>query len=96
MEDPDVLYNSPLFHEFLQTLRERFSFVLIEAPEMLTSSGSLLLAPHTDGIFFVVRLYKAKGKSVESAIQRLPSEKVIGVVFNYFEYWIPDWLYRWV
>jgi polysaccharide biosynthesis transport protein len=96
LEYPDVLYNAPVFHQLLHTLRERFSFILIEAPDMLTSSGGRLLAPHTDGILFVVRLYAAKRKPVEAAIQRLPSEKIIGVVFNYFEYWIPDWLYRWV
>jgi polysaccharide biosynthesis transport protein len=95
-EYPDVSYNAPAFHHLLNTLRERFVFTLIEAPDMLTSSGGRLLAPHTDGILFVVRLYAAKRKPVEAAIQRLPSEKVIGVVFNYFEYWIPNWLYRWV
>jgi polysaccharide chain length determinant protein (PEP-CTERM system associated) len=93
-EDPNVLYNSPALHNFLETLRGRFSFTLIEAPEVLTSSGGLLLAPYTDGILFVVMLYETKRKSVESAIERLPAEKIIGVVFNYFQYWIPDWLYR--
>ena len=96
IEDPDILYNAPAFGDLLETLRQRFSFTLIEAPDVLTSSGGHLLAPHTDGILFVVMLYKAKCKAVETAIQRLPSEKIIGVVFNYFEYWIPDWLYRWV
>ena len=90
------MYNAPAFHDLLETLRERFSFTLIEAPEMLTSSGAQLIAPHTDGILFLVLLYKAKRKAVESAIHKLPSEKIIGVVFNYFEYWIPGWLYRWV
>jgi polysaccharide chain length determinant protein (PEP-CTERM system associated) len=95
-EYPDVLYNSPAFHHLLESLRERFSFTLIEAPDMLTSSGGRLLAPHTDGVLFVVRLYAAKRKPVEAAIQKLPQGKIIGVVFNYFEYWIPDWLYRWI
>ena len=95
-EDPDVLYNSPAFFSLMAELRGRFSFSLIEVPEILTSSGGLLLAPHADGIIFVVRLYSAKRKAVEASIMRLPSEKFIGVVFNYFEYWIPDWLYRWI
>jgi polysaccharide biosynthesis transport protein len=95
-EPPDVLYNSIAFHNLLDALRERFSFTLIEVPDMLTSSGGRLLAPHTDGVLFVVQLYAAKRKPVEAAIQRLPSEKIIGVVFNYFEYWIPEWLYRWI
>jgi polysaccharide biosynthesis transport protein len=96
MEYPDVLYNSITFPDLLHTLRERFVFTLIEAPDVLTSSGSQLLAPHTDGILFLVRLYAAKRKPVEAAIQKLPPGKIIGVVFSYFEYWIPDWLYRWV
>jgi Mrp family chromosome partitioning ATPase len=96
IEDPEMLYNAPTFHSFLEKLRERFSFTLIEAPDMLTSSGGHLLAPHTDGVLFVVLLYKSRRKAVVSAIQRLPAEKMVGVVFNFFEYWIPDWLYRWV
>ncbi len=95
-QDPDGVYHSPAFLDCLETLRNRFTFTLIEAPEMLSSSAARLLAPHTDGILFVVRLYAAKRKALESTIGRLPSEKIIGVVFNYFEYWIPDWLYRWV
>ncbi len=95
-EDPDVLYNAPAFEELLVMLRERFSFTLMEGPEIMTSSGGQLIAPLTDGILFVARLFSAKRKALETAIRRLPSEKIIGVVFNYFEYWIPDWLYRWV
>jgi uncharacterized protein involved in exopolysaccharide biosynthesis/Mrp family chromosome partitioning ATPase len=94
--DPDVLYNAPAMADLLVALRERFSFTLVEAPEVLTSSGGQLLAPHSDGILFVARLFSAKRKAIETAIHRLPAEKIIGVVFNYFEYWIPDWLYRWV
>ena len=96
MKDPNVLYNEPAFGNLLEGLRERFRFTLVEAPDVLTSSGCRLLAPHTDGILFVARLYATRRKAVEAALQSLPSEKIIGVVFNYFEYWIPDWLYRWV
>jgi polysaccharide chain length determinant protein (PEP-CTERM system associated) len=95
-EHPDVLYNDPAFRKVLIGLRERFSFTLMEAPEVLASSGTRLLAPHVDGILFLVKLYSAKLKPIENAIHMLPPEKIIGVVFNYFEYWIPDWLYRWV
>jgi len=95
-EDPEILYNSPACQRLLERLRERFCFILMESPEMLASSGGSLLAPHTDGVLFVTLLYKARRRAVEAAIQRLPAEKIIGVVFNYFEYWIPEWLYRWV
>lgn len=95
-EDPDVLYNAPALGNLLDELRQRFSFILVEAPEVLMSSGGQLLAPYADGILFVARLFAAKRKAIEAAIHRLPSEKIIGVVFNYFEYWIPGWLYRWV
>jgi len=95
-EHPDALYNDPSFPGILDGLRGRFNFTLVLAPEMLTGSTGRMLARHMDGILFVVRLYSSKRKPVQAAIQMLPSEKIIGVVFNHFEYWIPDWLHRWV
>ncbi len=95
-EYADVLFNGAVCHQLLEQLRERFSLVLIEAPNMGTQSDALLLAPHVDGVLMLSRLYDTKKKAVEAVLQQLPSDKVIGLVTNYGEYWIPEWLYRWV
>ncbi|MEI8242491.1 MAG: GNVR domain-containing protein, partial [bacterium] len=95
-EYADVLFNGTACRQLLEQLRERFSMVLIETQNLSMQSDALLLAPHTDGVLMLSRMYDTKKKVVESLLQQLPPEKIIGLVTNYSEYWIPEWLYRWV
>ncbi len=95
-EYPEVLYNTAAFRTLMETLRVRFALTVIDAPGLLTNSTGRLIAPQVDGVLLVARLYATKFKPFEAAIQKLPPGKIIGVVFNYAEYWIPDWLYKWV
>ena len=92
----DVLFNGQACHQLLDQLRERFALVLIEVPDMCAQSDALLLAPHVDGVIMICRLFDTKKKVVESVLQKLPPDKLIGMITNYGEYWIPEWLYRWV
>ena len=95
-EYPDVLFNSAAFANLLEQLRERFALVLIETPNLMAHTEGMIIAPQTDGVLLLSRLYATKTQMIESVVRRLPREKVIGVVVNYFEYWIPEWLYKWV
>ena len=92
----EVLFNSAAFDRLLDQVRERFAIVLIEAPNLMAHSDGLVIAPQTDGVILVSRLYATKLKVVEAAIRQLPNDKIVGLVVNYTEYWIPEWLYRWV
>ncbi|MFZ4395566.1 MAG: exopolysaccharide transport family protein [Kiritimatiellia bacterium] len=95
-EYAEGIFNGDSFPQILERLRERFSVVLIETPDLGTHSNGLLIAPHTDGVLILSRLYDTRKKAIEAALQRLPREKIVGLVTNFSEYWIPDWLYRWV
>ncbi len=95
-EGPEVLYNTVAFYELLETLRSRYALTLMEVPALLANSAGRLIAPQADGVLLITRLYTTKRKVIEAAIEKLPAEKIIGLVFNFAEYWIPDWLYKWV
>lgn len=95
-EYADVLFNSAACRALLAQLRERFSMVLVETQNMSMQSDALLLAPHADGVIMLSRMYDTKKKVIETMLQQLPQGKVVGCVTNYGEYWIPEWLYRWV
>jgi polysaccharide chain length determinant protein (PEP-CTERM system associated) len=95
-EYADVIFQGAAFRSLLEQLRGRFSLVLIETQDLGTQSDGLLIAPHADGVLLVSRLYGTKKKAIESVLQQLPREKIVGLVTNYVEYWIPDWLCRWV
>jgi len=95
-EYADVLFHGAACRQLLEQLRTRFSMVLIEAQNMGMQSDALILAPQTDGVLMLSRLYDTKKKVIESMLQQLPPTKILGLVTNYSEYWIPEWLYRWV
>ena len=95
-EYPEVLFNTAAFRDLLAALRERFAVTLIEAPDLIGHTDGQLIAPATDGVLFLARLYAVKKQALLAALGRLPAEKVVGVVVNYAEYWIPEWLYRWI
>ena len=95
-EYADVLFNGAPCRQLLEQMRERFALVLLDAPDAGGHSDGLLIAPLTDGVLMLSRLYETRKKTIEAVLQRLPREKIIGIVTNYAEYWIPEWLYRWV
>lgn len=95
-EYADVIFHGEAFRLLLDQVRGRYAMVLIEAHDLSTQSDGQLIAPHTDGVLMLNRLYDTKKKAIETVLQRLPREKIIGLVINYVEYWIPDWLFRWV
>ena len=95
-EYAEVLFNTAAFHELLAQLRERFALTLLEAPDILSNTGGQIIAPATDGVLFLTRLYVTKKQAINAALARVPSEKLVGIVVNYAEYWIPEWLYRWI
>ena len=96
MEYPEVLFNTAAFHELLAGLRERFAVTLVEAPDLIGNTDGQLIAPATDGVLFLTRLYTTKKQAILAALARVPAEKLVGVVVTYAEYWIPEWLYRWI
>ena len=95
-EYAEVLFNTAAFHALLAQLRERFALTLLEAPDLLSNTSGQLIAPATDGVLFLARLYVTKKQAVLAALAKVPAEKVIGMVVNHAEYWIPEWLYRWI
>ena len=94
VEHHEVLLGSAAFRDLLAVLRDRFAFTLIDTPALLANTDGQMIAPDTDGILFVARLYDTKKRAILAALRRLPRERIIGLVVNYAEYWIPNWLYR--
>jgi polysaccharide chain length determinant protein (PEP-CTERM system associated) len=95
-EYTDIIFCNVTFGRLMEQLRERFAMVLLDSPDLSTQSDGLLIAPHTDGVIMLCRLYDTKRGIIEAALPHLPRDKVLGFVMNHGEYWIPDWIYRWV
>jgi polysaccharide chain length determinant protein (PEP-CTERM system associated) len=95
-EAPICLFRSSAFLDFLDSLRQQFSLVLVELPSVRESTESQVMADKMDGLLIMVNMYSTKLRTVHAAVHRLKRDKIIGFVTNGTEYWIPDWLYRWV
>lgn len=95
-DDPARLFESARFKEMLELLRNRFDLVLLELPALFTCADAMVASPLSDGILVVTRLYSTRKKVLAAAMERLDREKILGVVLNNAEYWIPDWLYKWL
>lgn len=61
---------------------KRCDWVLIDAPPLAVCPDAGLLAPLTDGVVLVVRAGHTQLPAVETAIQAIGRERIVGVVLN--------------
>jgi capsular exopolysaccharide synthesis family protein len=82
--NPTELLGSKRMREVLAQLRERFAFVLIDAPPLATVSDSVVLSTLVDGVVLVVDQQRTPRQTVRDARARLAyaRAKVLGVVLN--------------
>jgi len=82
--DPAELLVSPRFEQFLQVVREKFDYVLVDTPPLLAVTDPCVVAPRVDGVLLTVRISKHGRHQAERAKNILTSleVKVLGVVVN--------------
>jgi protein-tyrosine kinase len=76
------LLDSNRMKEFVPYLKERFDYVIIDTPPVLTFSDTAILAPLADGVAFVINCKKTKKTIVKRAIEVLKDHRIIGFVAN--------------
>ena len=83
--NPAALLQSPEFDALLEQARERFDYVIVDAPALRSIVDSLVLSIKTDGVVLVVSSQKSDGRAVGAAVQKLQSVgsiNLLGVVLN--------------
>jgi capsular exopolysaccharide synthesis family protein len=90
------LFESPKFAQFMAEIRERFDYVIIDAPPVLSYPESLHIAAKTDAAIMVIRSGATRREIAKKAIGKIEEVggKVIGVVLNRRKYFIPDSIYK--
>lgn len=93
---PLSLFQSSAFDKFLRTARERFRYVIVDAPPLQGHPESLALSGKADGVILVVEAEKTRKQNALWAKQQIESAggRLLGVVLNKRKYYIPEWLYK--
>jgi capsular exopolysaccharide synthesis family protein len=82
--NPSELISSESMKELMRSLSERFDYVIIDAPPMISVSDPIILATLVDGVILVVKSGESKGESVRRACQDLSTvgARILGVTLN--------------
>ena len=84
--NPSELISSDKMKELLRLLAERFSYVIIDSPPLVTFTDPRILSTLVDGVILVVNSGRSNGELVRRACQDLTSvgANVLGVILNGF------------
>jgi capsular exopolysaccharide synthesis family protein len=94
--EPVVLFESDQFKRYLLMMRDKFNYVLVDAPPVQGSPETLALASRVDGVLMVLASGKTRQEVAARSKKQIESAggKVIGAVLNQRKYYIPDFIYR--
>ncbi len=76
------ILNSKEMQDFLTICRERYDFILIDSPPILSLPDMNILEKLVDGILLVVRAEKTPQDAVVKAIDSVVTDKLVGIVLN--------------
>ncbi len=85
--NPAELLSSPQFKELLESLREKFQFILVDTPPVLAVSDPCAVAARVDGVLLAVRMGLSSRDEVAEAFNSLQEmdATVMGTVVNGLE-----------
>ena len=70
------------FRDVLYSLKESFSFVIVDMPAVRAHLVPLLFTNQLDGVLFVVHAGHTKQGDIEQAVQLVNDRRVLGFVYN--------------
>jgi capsular exopolysaccharide synthesis family protein len=86
--DPDPLsgLTSPRMRRLLQEASEQFDWVILDTPPLGPTADAGLLCPLVDAAVLVIRAGGTPYRAVQTAIETLGQERILGVVLNAVDY----------
>lgn len=79
---PYETLQSPRLRTMLAEARERYDYVLIDTPPLLSVPDGQMLAEQTDGVVLVVRAHLTSRRHLNDVVRDHAVLKIIGIVFN--------------
>jgi protein-tyrosine kinase len=79
---PYELLKSPRLGELFEAARRRYDYIVVDTPPVVPFPDCRVLAKVVDGFLLVVSAHRTPRRLVDEAVEVLPKEAVMGVVFN--------------
>jgi len=92
--NPVEFLNTNTLNQTIAELNRNERFVIIDTPAVNNFIDARIVAEMTTGVVTVVKLGSTKRFQLAAYYRKLQNCRMLGVVCNYNEYWIPSWLYR--
>ena len=82
--NPAELLGSSIMERLIEELGSRYDdrIVLFDSPPLHAAAETSILAKHVDAVVLVVRSGGSRREYVQSLVEQIGKEKIIGVVFN--------------
>jgi capsular exopolysaccharide synthesis family protein len=79
---PYEALKSPRLEELLEQARQRYDYVVLDAPPFVPVPDCRLIASFVDGFFLVVAAHRTPRKELAETFGLMDPAKVVGLVFN--------------
>ena len=95
-EDVDGFLGSDRFEKFLEKMHERFDYIILDGPPVISNPEIRYIGSKVDGIILMLESGKTRRHVAEKAKQEIERAggQFLGVVLNRRKYYIPKWIYR--
>jgi len=96
--NPVELLSSAPMRELIVTLRDKYNFVLIDTPPVIPVTDAVIIGSNVEGVLLVIKAGDTQQGMVTRAIELLAQahSNIIGHVLTGVEYFIPEYIYRYL
>jgi polysaccharide chain length determinant protein (PEP-CTERM system associated) len=82
VQNSSSVLSSQELNMLISILKEKYDFILIDCPPILSLPDMNIIEKLVDGILFVVRTERTPRDAVKTAINSLGSDKIVGIILN--------------
>ncbi len=93
---PLTIFESARFEKTLKLMREKFDYVILDAPPVNSYAETKVMGKIVDGVILVINSGNTRKQVAIKAKQELEDAgaKVLGVILNRRKHYIPKWIYQ--
>ena len=94
--NPLTIFQDRVLDSHIEQMKARADWVLFDSPPVKNYTDPISLAGKVDGMVMVVQAEKTRWEVARHNIERLENGngKILGVILNKRQFYIPNWLYK--